>query len=78
MSQTNVPSMYYRYFVYSAEEAERATRIYGKTAAPGSVIVKGVPKPYTSIMTDPSAMNTDAIVVTKGDIRKIKYTEPTK
>jgi hypothetical protein len=78
MATTNVPSMYNRYFIYSDTENKRMQSVYGSNYTPGSVIVRGVAKPYTSIISDPSKMSTDAIVVTKGDIRKIKYSEPTK
>jgi hypothetical protein len=78
MASKTVPSMYNRYFMYSASDAARATRVYGKNTECGTVIVRGVPKPYTSIVTDPSSSATDAVVVTQGDIRKIKYTEPTR
>lgn len=73
-----VPSMYNRYFVYSTEEATRFSKIYGNKATLGTVIVRGVPKQYTSIVSDMSTAPVDAIPVISGDIRKIKYTESTR
>jgi hypothetical protein len=69
-------SMYLRYFVYSSEEEALKTKIHGADASFGTVIVRGVPKRYTSIVTDLSKTRADALVVIKGDIRKIKYTPP--
>lgn len=69
-------SMYYRYFVYSAEEENLKQKIHGKNAKFGTVIVRGVPKRYTSIVANLADSKADAIVVIKGDIRKIKYTPP--
>ena len=68
----NNQSMYYRYFVYSAEEEALKEKVHGRNAKFGTVIVRGVPKRYTSILTDLKDSRPDAIVVTKGDIRKIK------
>ena len=75
---TSVPSMYYRYFVYSAEEEALKIKIHGNNASFETVIVRGVPKRYTSIVADPSNTKADALIVAKGDIRKIKYTPPTR
>ena len=76
--QTNASSMYYRYFVYSAEEESLRQKVHGTNATYGTVSVRGVPKRYTSIVRDPSESKSDAIVLIKGDIRKIKYTPPQK
>lgn len=76
--QTDVSSMYYRYFVYSAEEEALRQKVHGANATFGTVSVKGVPKRYTSIVRDPAQSKSDAIIVHKGDIRKIKYTPPQK
>ena len=75
---TNASSMYLRYFVYSAEEEALKTKVHGANAAFGTVSVRGIAKKYTSIVRDPSESKSDAIVLTKGDIRKIKYTPPQK
>ena len=69
-------SLYYRYFVYSSEEEALRQKLYGQNVAFGTVVVRGVPKRYTSILTDLKDAKPDAIVVIKGDIRKIKYTPP--
>ena len=70
--------MYYRYFLYSAEEEALRMKIHGKNASFGTVSVRGVPKRYTSIVTDPANTKADALIVCKGDIRKIKYMPPSK
>lgn len=74
----DVKSMYNRIFVYSATEEERRMRVHGKNASFGTVICKGVPKRYTSIVTSTNDLPTDALVLIKGDIRKIKYTPPNR
>ena len=71
-----IQSMYHRYFVYSAEEESLRTQLYGTNVSFGTVMVRGVPKKYTSIVTDMANSKADAIVVTQGDIRKIRYTPP--
>lgn len=71
-------SMYYRYFIYSAEEENLKRKIHGDNAQFGIVVVHGIPKRYTSIVTDPSTTKADALIVCKGDIRKIKYTPPSR
>lgn len=74
----NTSAMYYRYFVYSAEEEALREKVHGVNASFGTVSVRGVPKRYTSIVRDPSESKPDAIVLIKGDIRRIKYTPPQK
>lgn len=74
----DVKSMYNRIFVYSAAEEERKMKVHGKNASFGTVICKGVPKRYTSIVTSMNDAPTDALVLIKGDIRKIKYTPPNR
>lgn len=78
MINTGIDSgkMYYRYFVYSAEEEALRQKINGVNAKFGTVIVKGVPKRYTSIVAAMQDAKPDALVLIKGDIRKIKYTPP--
>ena len=75
---TNTSSMFLRYFVYSAEEEALKIKVHGANATFGTVSVRGVPKRYTSIVRDPNESKPDAIVLIKGDIRKIKYTPPQK
>ena len=67
-------SMYYRYFVYSAEEEALRQKVNGQNASFGTVIVRGIEKRYTSILTDMKDSKADSIIVCKGDIRKIRYT----
>lgn len=78
MANSTTPSMYYRYFVYSAEEEALKQKIHGINAQFGTVIVRGVPKRYTSIVADVNNARSDALVVAKGDIRKIKYIPPSR
>ena len=78
MISTNTKSMYNRIFVYSATEEERKIKVHGKNASFGTVICKGVPKRYTSIVTSTDDLPADALVLIKGDIRKIKYTPPSR
>ena len=72
----NTSSMYFRYFVYSAEEEALKIKVHGDNATFGTVSVRGIPKRYTSIVRDPNESKPDAIVLIKGDIRTIKYTPP--
>ena len=78
MNINNTSSMYLRYFIYSAEEENLKQKVHGANASFGTVSVRGVPKRYTSIVRDPKESKSDAIVLIKGDIRKIKYTPPQK
>lgn len=71
-------SIYFRYFVYSAEEEDLRKKIHGEDASFGIVIVNGIPKRYTSIITNLADSKADALVICKGDIRKIKYTPPSR
>ena len=64
-------SMYFRYFVYSAEEEELRIKAHGPNADFGTV-----PKKYTSIVASMENAKSDAIIVTKGNIKKIKYIPP--
>ena len=78
MAVQAVQSLYYRYFVYSSEEEAMRIKLYGPTVSFGTVVVRGVPKRYTSIVKDLKDSKPDAIVVIQGDIRKIKYTPPSR
>lgn len=71
-------SMYFRYFVYSSDEESLRQKVNGNNASFGTVIVNGIKKRYTSIVTDLANAKPDALVVCKGDIRKIKYFPPTR
>lgn len=70
----DVKSMYYRYFMYSREQEQRRQDLLGNTAEFGNVMVRGVPKRYTCLVSDPDKAPADAVVVWKGDLRKAKYT----
>ena len=78
IDNSNTGGMYYRYFVFSSEEEALKQQIHGNNASFGTVIVRGVAKRYTSIVSDMSNAKSDAIIITKGDIRKIKYNPPQK
>lgn len=75
---SNNSSMYFRYFLYSAEEEALRMQVHGQNASFGTVSVKGVPKRYTSIVTSMDNAKSDAIVIISGDIRKIRYTAPSR
>ena len=75
---TTVNSMYLRYFMYSAEEEALVQKVHGNDVQFGTVSVNGVAKRYTSIVRDPVQSKSDAVVVSKGDIRKIRYTTPNR
>lgn len=77
-ANTKTQSLYYRFFVYSSEEEKLRQKLYGNNASFGTVVVRGIPKRYTSILTNLNDAKPDAIVVIKGDIRKIKYTPPSR
>lgn len=72
--------IYFRCFVFSREEYEQKMNIdrkLGKVTKLGQVLVNGIPKPYTSILTSMSrARFADSVEVISGDIRKIKYEPP--
>ena len=76
-------SIYNRVWVYSKSEAEKIRALAkGVTATKmklGTVITEGgVSKQYTSILTSRENITTpDSIVVREGDIRTVKFTEPT-
>lgn len=71
--------IYFRIFVYSRQQYEQRKELdrkMGKNTRLGSVLVNGISKPFTDIITDlKRAKYSDSIVVTSGDIRKIKYAQ---
>lgn len=74
-------SIYERCFVYSPTQKDELVRIESKDRVDkfklGTVIVNGVAKNYTEIVTDMSKVKyPDATLVIKGDIRRIKFTSP--
>ena len=77
---TNVQSLFTRCFIYSAEEEALRIKLQGQDASFGTVMVHGVPKRYTSIVTvnDLPKIRSDAKVLIRGDIRKISYKAPEK
>ena len=68
------------YFIFSQKQYDQRMQIesdLGRTPSFGMVIVSGSPKIYTDIITDISNCRyTDRIIITSGDISKIKYTSP--
>lgn len=74
-------SIYTRYWVYSAEEANKLLRVMKTSSSSksklGTVIKNGSPRQYTSIVTDPSMIKySDSVIVMTGDIRTVKFTLP--
>ena len=71
--------IYYRYFVFSRtqmEDIKRREDKLGRVPRFGKVIVNGVSKEYTDILTDmKKAVYPDTIKITEGDIPKLVYTE---
>lgn len=69
-----------RYFVFSKEQMDKRKAIEesrGRRAIFGTVLVNGVYKIYTDIVTSMDKCRFgDSILVTKADIRKVKYTLP--
>ena len=67
-----------KYMQIAIKEAEKG--ILNNDGGPfGSVIVNGYPKKFTMITRNPETYTQrypDAKVVISGDIRKIRYTEP--
>jgi hypothetical protein len=72
-------SKYMRYFLYSREQMKIKKSVQeklGKRFKLGTVIVKGLPKEYTEISTDPKNVKfSDTEIVVYGDIRELKYTK---
>ena len=72
-----------RYFMFSKDHYDKIKEIEAKAGHRnyqfGKVIVNGYGKVFTSIVRDPSTDTIrygDAKIICKGDIRKIRYTEP--
>jgi hypothetical protein len=73
--------LYKRYFVFSQKQYDMRMEVENKKLGQkpkfGTVVVNGSPKVFTEIVRDMNNCKfSDAIVLTSGDIRKIKYTEP--
>lgn len=74
-------NIYFRYFIFSKEQKENRITIEttngGKKPTFGTVVVNGIRKEYTDIVTSVDNIRwPDYKVLTSGDIRKISYTEP--
>nr|DAS08411.1 MAG TPA: hypothetical protein [Caudoviricetes sp.] len=70
-----------RFFIYSREQMDRIMDANKNTGRPapvfGKVIVNGVPKIYTDILTSmDNAPFADAELLISGDLYKIKHTKP--
>lgn len=72
--------MYYRIFVYSAEQKKEKDSIaakMGQKYIPGSLVIKGQKKLFTDIVLDINKFRySDARVVAEGDIRRVSFTAP--
>lgn len=72
----------FRYFMFSKEDYDKKTEIEkraGNNYKFGTVMVNGFPKKFTMITRNPESYTQrygDAKVIISGDIRKIRYTEP--
>ena len=75
-------SIYNRFWIYSDTEAELLKKVTNKVSYQkinfGTVINEsGIIKSYTSIINNLNKIKyADSIVVMKGDIRKVKFTDP--
>ena len=76
-----VASLYERCFVFSPTHADELLKLNSQVPGSkfkfGTVVVNGVSKDYTDIVVDMSRVRyPDSILLTRGDIRKIKFTDP--
>jgi hypothetical protein len=74
-------NIYFRYFIFSKQQKDNRIAIETKNGAKaptfGTVVVNGIRKEYTDIVTSIDSIRwPDYKVLTSGDIRKISYTEP--
>jgi len=82
-SNNRVKSIYERCFVFSRLQKQELLNTEKNIAIGkfklGTVVVNGVSKEYTEMVTDFSkARYGDAVLVAKGDIRKMSFTEPSR
>lgn len=75
-------SIYMRIWIYSATEEEYLRNSHkgssNKKFKLGVVVVNGIPKNYTSIVKSVENIKfPDSTIITKGDIRQVKYTDHT-
>ena len=68
------------YFLFSRSQLDMRIEMekkMGKKFKPGEVIVNGIKKQYTEIVTNPkNSRYSDAVVVTYGNKNNIKYYDP--
>ena len=76
----SITKNYMRYFIYSVQQMKIKREVesrLGKDLVLGTVIVNGMQKQFTEIVTDLANVRySDATIVAYGDIRKMNYTEP--
>lgn len=77
--------LFTRYFLFSQSHYDKIKEIERRAGnvnyKPGTVLVGGYYRPFTSMETRPekyTQMHGDAKTVLVGDIRKVKYTNPVK
>jgi|JFJP01.1.fsa_nt_gi hypothetical protein len=67
------------YFHFSKQQLDERTVAEAKLGNkyyPGTVIVKGKEKSFTDIIATPVSRYNDAILITQGELDKIKYNKP--
>lgn len=67
----------FRYFLYSRAQhslREETDLKLGKTFKPGEVLVNGNWKQYTQISPSPSNQFSDSVIVAKGYLNEMRYT----
>ena len=74
--------MYYRYFVYSAEQKKLNEEIFkkaNKSYQPGSILIRGKHRLFTDILLDmKQSKYSDSQIVAQGDIRSFTFTNPSR
>lgn len=67
------------YFMFSKQQMNMVTESAKKTGrayVPGTVLIVGSLKQFTEILKEPNSRFSDAVIVAKGELDKMKYTEP--
>lgn len=71
--------MAFVYFIYSRTQMERRLQIEKGMSSSrpklGTVVVRGVPKEYTDIITSMDRCPGDGKLVAKGELKDMKYTK---
>ena len=70
--------IYNRYFVFSQKQMDIRKKAENGPKF-GTVVVNGIPKPCTDIILSPNQNDKlfpDSVVLIEGDIRKLKFTNP--